>query len=154
MRSSAGSSLNEKGFTLLEFVLSMGILVFVMSGTTSIYVNLLNGTGLGRNRGEAAFLAQSYLEKLQVQVRQGDTASCSENSKYPKNSLNCPSIKEGDEDECNFIRTTGQKIYHVFLTHRQAGFGDELREVRVFVCQENSVLLGHSEVRGLASSVY
>lgn len=58
--------LNSKGFTLIEVIFSLGILVIIFIALSSMHTTIINAYGNSKEQFNATMLAQSQFEKIKA----------------------------------------------------------------------------------------
>lgn len=122
-------SINKKGLTLLEILISALILAIVMVGLANIFVAGKRFIVLPRSRIQAAELGRLFLAPLQMQVRQ-DTWNNSANLLYIPAGSNSTTFS-GANISLNNVNYTS--LYNVSRIFYGNGTDSGLRRVNVRV---------------------
>ncbi len=132
---------NDHGFSLLEVLASLAVVMLTLSGSIAVYMNLSSATRYSRDMGEGIAIAQSQLESFLVQLKKGTAPNCRNNSYYP--TTGCPSIFRATE--CNLIKSTGNQSYTVFVDYK-TGITSDVTVVKVYSCWSGSGRNGKVEI--------
>ena len=120
---------NKSGFTLLEFIVSMGILSFAISGFLSSSISMSNMLSKSDIQSKAILVAQEVLDEIRLydlntlpSTQQSDAAinitvdgtTLSAIVTYCKNSTYCPPTSSNDVRHINVdIYYQGKKVYDI-----------------------------------------
>lgn len=101
--------LNQKGQTLIEALIALGMAVTIISAITSVVIYSLNNSSFSKNQNLARSYVQQSMEKIRGEVRSNyssfvstyDTPHCiDENNTLTKKQFNCEPagtfVKEAD----------------------------------------------------------